>query len=149
MRHLIFAILFTASAFAQFPDGLGKDATVKLCSQCHELERTASLRQDAQGWQETVNKMASLGMKGTDAEMQAVVEYLTRNFPAEAVPKLNVNTASSIDLESALSLRKSQAAAVIEYRTKNGPFKSLEDLKKVPGLDAAKLDAKKERLKFE
>lgn len=148
MNRVIFLILCT-EAFAQFPDGPGRTETVKLCSQCHELERTASLRQDAGGWQETVNKMSSLGMKAKESEIQAVVEYLARTFPGEAIPKLNVNKAAAIDFESAFSLRRSQAAAIIEYRTKNGNFKSLEDLKKVPGIDAAKLDAKKERMTFQ
>jgi competence protein ComEA len=42
-----------------------------------------------------------------------------------------------------------EAAAIIEYRAKNGPFKSIEDLKKVPGIDAAKIEARKDRLTFE
>jgi competence protein ComEA len=37
---------------------------------------------------------------------------------------------------------------VIEYRTKNGNFKSLEDLKKIPGVPFAKFEAKKDRLTF-
>ena len=68
--------------------------------------------------------------------------------PSEDVPRLNVNKATAIELEAGLSLRRSQAAALIAYREKNGDFKSLDDLKKVPGLDAAKLDAKKDRLVF-
>ena len=36
----------------------------------------------------------------------------------------------------------------IVHRDKNGPFKSIGDLKKVPGIDAAKIDAKKDRLTF-
>ena len=54
------------------------------------------------------------------------MDYLAKAFPAEAVPKLNINTAMAIDFESALSLRRSQAAAVVEYRTKNGKFKSID-----------------------
>jgi competence protein ComEA len=149
-KLLFLAALTAAAAQAQarFPDGPGKEETIKLCAQCHELERTTSQRQDKAGWQETVNKMASLGMAGKDTEMAAVVDYLAEHFPADAVSKLNVNTAMAIDFESALALRRSQAAAIIEYRTKNGNFKSLEDLKKVPGLDPANLDAKKDRLAF-
>lgn len=149
MRSILLIALVAVPAMAQLPDGPGKEETTKLCSQCHELERAISQRQDAAGWQETVNKMSSLGMTAKDTEMKAVVDYLAKNFPAEAVPKLNVNKALAIDFESALSLRRSQAAAIIEYRDKNGPFKSLDDLKKVPGLDPAKLDAKKDRLSFQ
>lgn len=142
------AALAPAPVFGQLPDGPGKEETTRLCSQCHELERAVSQRQNAAGWQDTINKMTSLGMVGKESETRAVAEYLTKNFPAEAVPKLNVNKALAIDFESALSIRRSQAAAIIEYRTRNGDFKSLDDLKKVPGLDAAKLDAKKDRLAF-
>jgi competence protein ComEA len=134
--------------FAQLPDGPGKAETTHLCSECHEIERATSVRQDSAGWQETVNKMTSLGMTGTDAEIRTVLGYLTKSFPADAIPKLNVNTALQIELESVLDLRRSQAAAVIEFRTKNGKFHSMEDLKKVPGLDGAKLDAKKDRVTF-
>ena len=90
----------------------------------------------------------AFGMKGTDKELTAVVEYLAKNFPAEEIPKINVNKAKAIELESGLSLKRSEAAAIIEYREKNGNFKSIEDLKKVPGVDAAKIEAKKDRLIF-
>jgi competence protein ComEA len=60
-----------------------------------------------------------------------------------------VNKAAAIEFESGLSLRRSQAAAIIRYREKHGPFKSIKDLKKVPGVDAAKIEAKKDRLIFE
>lgn len=140
--------LLAVSARAQLPDGPGKQETEKICSQCHEIERSISLRQDREGWQATLNKMITLGAKGTDQEFQAVVDYLARNYPGEGLPRINVNTATSIELESGLTLRRSEAAAVIQYRTKNGKFKSIEDLKKVPGLDAAKIEAKKDRLAF-
>ncbi len=131
------------------PEGPGKEETRKLCSQCHELEKSFSLNQDRAGWQRTVDKMAAFGMKGTEKEISAVLEYLVRNFPAEDVPRINVNKATAIELESGLSLKRSQAAAIIQYRTKNGNFKTIEDLKKVPGVDIAKIEAKKDRLIFE
>jgi competence protein ComEA len=130
------------------PDGPGKEATQKICANCHELEKSFSVKQDRDGWQRTVDKMVALGAKGTEEELQAVVEYLIKNFPAEDVPKININKAEAIDMESGLSLRRSQAAAIIQYRKKHGDFKSIEDLKKVPGIDAAKIDAKKDRITF-
>jgi competence protein ComEA len=130
------------------PDGPGKAETVKLCSACHEIDRAFSLRQDRAGWQTVVDKMVQFGMAATDDEIRLTIDYLATHFPADAEPKLNINKASAIELESALSLRRSVAAAVIEYRNKNGAFKSIDDLKKVPGVDAAKVDAKKDRLAF-
>ncbi len=143
----MFAI-FAGSAWAQLPDGPGKEETEKLCKQCHELERSVSLRQDRAGWQATVDKMVSLGAQGTDKEIQAVLDYLAKTYPGDEQPKLNVNKATAIELESRLSLRRSQAAAILDYRTKNGAFKSIEDLKKVPGIDVAKIEAKKDVLAF-
>ena len=149
--RFVSALLFilSTSAWAQLPDGPGKAETEKICSQCHELARSVSLRQDRAGWAATVDKMVSLGASASDAELQAVVNYLSAHYAGEALPPINVNKAKAIDLESGLSLKRSEAAAIIEYRTKNGAFKSLADLKKVPGIDAAKIEAKKDRLTFE
>lgn len=131
------------------PDGPGKTETQKLCSNCHELDKSLSLKQDRAGWQRTVEKMLASGLKASDADITTVLDYLTRNYPADDVPRLKVNSADAIEFESILSIKRSQAAAIIAYRTKNGPFKSISDLKKVPGIEAAKLDAKKDRLIFE
>jgi competence protein ComEA len=95
-----------------------------------------------------VDKMVALGAKGSEAEINATIDYLARTFPAEELPKLNVNRATQIELESRLSLRRSEAAAVVQYREKNGPFQTIADLKKVPGVDAAKIEAKKDRITF-
>src|SRR5690242_20332294 len=147
---LVLVAVMAASAWGQMPEGPGKQETVKLCTQCHELERSLSLHQDRAGWQATVNKMVTLGARGSEKDFELVVDYLAKNYPAPegGLPKINVNQCRAIDLESGLSLRRSQAAAIIEYREKNGPFKSIDDLKKVPGVDTAKIEAKKDRLAF-
>ena len=131
------------------PDGAGKAELQRLCSPCHEVEKSYSLKQDRAGWQRTMAKMAAAGMKSTEQEYNAVLEYLVRHFAADEVPKINVNKATAIELESGLSLKRSQAAAIIAYRNKNGAFKSIKDLKKVPKVDVAKIEAKKDRLTFD
>src|ERR1700689_5340061 len=145
IKALLAVAFLAGGAGAQLPHGPGKAETERLCSQCHELARSISLRQDRAGWEATVDKMVSLGAKATDKETGAVIDYLAAHFAAEEVPRINVNKARAIDLESGLTLRRSEAAAIIEYRAKNGPFKSVDDLKKVPGID----EAKKDRLIFE
>jgi competence protein ComEA len=134
--------------FAQLPDGPGKQETQKLCTQCHEIERALSPRQDHDAWQATINKMVNLGLRGSDDDLKLVTDYLAKNYPGEPIPKLNVNTATAIEFESALSLKRSESAAVIEYRAKNGTFKSLDDFKNIPGVPFAKFQAKKDRLTF-
>jgi competence protein ComEA len=146
--NAMIAVLMAAPAAAQLLDAPGREETERLCKRCHEVEKSVSLRQDRDGWARTMDKMMALGVKGTDEELGAIFEYLVKNYPADEVPKLNVNKAAAIELESGLTLRRSQAAAIIAYREKNGPFKTIEDLKKVPGIDASKIEAKKDRLAF-
>jgi competence protein ComEA len=148
IKGLVTFAFLAGGAWAQLPDGPGKAETERICSQCHELARSISLRQDRAGWEGTVNQMVSLGAKATDKETAAVIDYLFTHFAADEVPRININKARAIDLESGLTLKRSEAAAIIEYRNKYGPFKSIEDLKKVPGIDAAKIEAKKDRLTF-
>jgi competence protein ComEA len=138
----------TSPAWGQLPDGPGRQETEKLCSDCHELARSLSLRQDRDGWKTTMNKMISLGAQGSEQEFAAILEYLSSHFAAEALPPLDVNRAKAIDFETRLSLRRSQAAAIIDYRMKHGDFKTIEDLKNVPGVDTAKIEAKKDILEF-
>jgi competence protein ComEA len=95
-----------------------------------------------------MTRMTAFGMKSTERDYSLALEYLAKHFPAEDVPRINVNKATAVELESALSLKRSQAAAVLAYRRQNGDFKSLDDLKKVPSIDAAKLDEKKDRITF-
>ena len=75
-----------------------------------------------------------------------MLDYLATNFLGEASRPLNVNTAPQIDLESVAGLLRKEAGAVIEYREKNGPFKTLDDMKKVPGLDFKKIDSRRDFL---
>jgi competence protein ComEA len=140
--------MLAVNAWAQLPEGPGKEQTQRICKQCHELERSLAPRQNREGWKGIVDKMVTLGARGSGEDFDLILDYLAKNFPAEELPKINVNKATGIELESGLTLRRSQSAAVIEYRTKHGPFKSIEDLKTVPGIDAAKIEAKKERLTF-
>ena len=143
------ALLSVAAAAAQeLPEGPGKAETEKVCKGCHEVSRSVSLRQDRAGWGVTMQKMVSLGAKGTEKELAAVFEYLVKHFPADDVPRLKVNEATAIDFESRLSLKRSQAAALIRYRNEIGGFKSIDDLKKAPGIDPAAIDAVKDRLVF-
>jgi competence protein ComEA len=53
---------------------------------------------------------------------------------------INVNTASATELETLSGIGEVLAATIIEYRTQNGPFASVEDLMDVSGIGPATLD---------
>ncbi len=92
--------------------------------------------------------MVKLGAQGSDEEFDAILGYLSNNFGPEIPGPININKASAVDLQTALLLRRSQANALIDYRTRNGDFKSLADLRNVSGLDLKKIEAKKARIVF-
>ena len=144
----IFLAVTMTSAAQQLPDGPGKAEMEKMCRQCHELSRSISLRQDRDGWSQTMSKMAAFGMKSTDKEYALVLSYLAVHYPPEDLPPVNINKAPAIELEARLSLKRSQAAAVIAYRKAHGDFKLLEDLRKVPLLDFESLESKKDQIVF-
>ena len=52
---------------------------------------------------------------------------------------VHVNTADATELERLPGVGPSLAQQIIDYRTKNGPFKSMADLDKVSGIGPAKL----------
>jgi len=132
----------------ELPDGPGKAETEKLCVQCHDLAKSVSMRQDENGWAVTMTKMFAMGMKGSNEEMEAVFGYLVKSFPPEALAPIKINTARAIELESRFSLKRSEAAAILKYREDHGNFKSIDDLKKVPGIDFSKIEAKQDSLVF-
>jgi competence protein ComEA len=131
---------------ASLPDGPARDLTIRVCAQCHEPNRAASLRLTREGWEGVVQKMKGLGAQATDAETAQITDYLSENFKGEAPRPINLNTASAIDLEAVAGLLRKEAAIWIAYRNKNGPCKALDDLKKVEGLPFKKIDDRRDRL---
>jgi competence protein ComEA len=135
-----------ASSHPELPDGPGKDTLIKTCSSCHSPDNVLANGQDRAGWEATLQKMAGFGAQASDEEFTQILEYLVKNFPANA--PINVNKAIAAQLVSGLGLTAAEADAVVAYRKQNGDFKTMDDLKKVPGVDAKKLDAKKDRIAF-
>lgn len=50
-----------------------------------------------------------------------------------AFAAVNINTATPADLDGVKGIGPSKAQAIVDYRSKHGPFKSLDDLKNVKG----------------
>jgi competence protein ComEA len=137
-----------ASGQTKFPDGPGKDAVLKVCGQCHPADILLGVGKSREGWAATVDDMVAKGANGTDEELQEIVAYLSKNFGKPAAGKVNVNTATRKDLQEKLDFSVKEAQAIVDYREEHGSFKSLADLKKVPDLDVAKLEARKDKIAF-
>jgi competence protein ComEA len=140
------AMLAAVPAAAQtLPAGPGRDTTVKVCGTCHAPERGAAVKLTRDGWREVLAKMTTLGARGTDAEMAEVLEYLSTHFKGEAMAPVNLNRATSIELEAIVGMLRKESAAWMAARRKT-PCATLDDLKKVPGVDFAKIEKRRDRL---
>lgn len=61
------------------------------------------------------------------------------SFSISAFAAVNINTATQAELESLKGIGPVKAKAIIDYRKKNGDFKSVDDLDKVDGIGAVTL----------
>ena len=62
---------------------------------------------------------------------------------------VNINTASLADLQKLPGIGAATATRIIEYRQKNGPFRSAEDLLKVDGIGDKVLDQNKGNIRVD
>ena len=67
----------------------------------------------------------------------------------DAVPVVNINSASAEELAEALSgVGLSRAQAIVESRNQQGAFKSAEDLARVKGVGAATVEKNRDRIRL-
>ncbi len=136
-------IFLVASLAQDLPPGPGKAVTEKLCSDCHGVGTIVGLRRTKSAWEHTVDEMAARGAKGTDEEFDQVVAYLARYLG-----KVNVNQAPAKEIEEVGGFSAAEAEAIVKYRTQNGDFRDLNDMRKVADLDPKRLDERKDRIAF-
>ena len=127
----------------KLPEGAGKKQVETICSNCHDLEGFIHNRHSRRQWETVVDEMISRGAEGTDEDFDLIVEYLSKYLGL-----LNLNKATADELATGLAISKDIAAAMVAYREKNGPFKTWQDLAKVPGLDMKKIQDKKGTVEF-
>jgi competence ComEA-like helix-hairpin-helix protein len=140
---LAFSAVGLLYAQTELPDAPARDTVKKICSGCHEMESVISSRRTKIGWQQITEDMISRGAEGSDAEMAAVVAYLTEWFG-----KINVNTATAAEIEKTLALPGKEAQAIAAWREHNGKIKNFEELEKVPGVEPEKLRQKRSLIAF-
>jgi competence protein ComEA len=85
----------------------------------------------------------------TRAIVQALIVSLMPAAAAWAGP-VNVNTADAATIAKELDgIGPAKAAAIVEYRQKNGPFRAPEDLLKVEGIGQKVLDQNKANIRVD
>ena len=146
---ILSASLAPAVRAQDFPPGEGRDTLKKVCTQCHDIDSVPRLRYSRSDWANLVFSMKDMGADATGAELDQIIDYLAKNFgKGDEVKKTNVNSASAKEIEAALGFTTKESEAIVLYRMKNGNYKDIDTMKKVDGVDAAKIESAKEKIAF-
>jgi len=73
----------------------------------------------------------------------------TVGIPRESDGRININTASRGELTDLPGIGSVLAGRIVDYRTGNGPFSRIEDIRKVTGIGEKRYEAIKDRIKVE
>ena len=76
---------------------------------------------------------ALVALAGSQAHAQAPAQASARP-PAQAAAIVNLNTASSAELQSLPGIGVATAARILEYRERNGPFRKIEEVMNIQGI---------------
>ncbi|MDQ0269523.1 helix-hairpin-helix domain-containing protein [Cytobacillus purgationiresistens] len=83
----------------------------------------------------------------TRGETSDMVSEALGGSQSKGEDKVNLNTASSAELETLSGVGPAKAAAIIEHRETNGPYKDIEDLKKISGIGDKTFEKLKDQIK--
>lgn len=115
-----------------------------VCGKCHPIERITAARRTRSQWEEAITTMITArGAQVSDEEFDTVLEYLV-----QAYGRVAINRALAPDIEEVLAIPEAQAAAIVAYRKEHGAFADFDSLAKVPGLDRAHLETKRDAISF-
>nr|WP_295969530.1 helix-hairpin-helix domain-containing protein [uncultured Bacillus sp.] len=128
--------------------------------EAEEGDRVVDIIQAAGGLLENADKnQINFAMKVTDEmvlyfPVAGESETGDSSFSAEAVltggasdsEKVNINIATEEDLQTLTGIGPSKAAAIIEYREKNGQFKETEQLMEISGIGEKTFEKLKEQI---
>lgn len=70
----------------------------------------------------------------TEEDEKAKLDEKEENTAETPMGKININTADKTTLQTLDGIGETKAKAIIEYRNKNGNFKTIEDIKNVSGI---------------
>jgi hypothetical protein len=70
---------------SSLPEGKGRDTTLRLCSNCHRIDRWDKQRHTSDQWSDIVDDMVGRGMDASDDDLATVNSYLSKYLapPAE------------------------------------------------------------------
>lgn len=117
--------------------GLSPQADVHRINRAAKLHDGQKLYVLSQG--ESTPPLAASGGQSCEGQSCTSAEGGVAGSDTEGQGLVNINTANATQLTQLPGVGPAIAQKIIDYRTANGPFTSVDDLTKVPGIGAAKL----------
>lgn len=117
--------------------GLSPQADVHRINRAAKLHDGQKLYVLSQG--ESTPPLAASSGQGCEGQACTSAEGGVAGSDAEGQGLVNINTANATQLTQLPGVGPAIAQKIIDYRTANGPFTSVDDLTKVPGIGTAKL----------
>jgi competence protein ComEA len=114
-----------------------------VCGKCHDLQIVLNTPRSLDDWRDTMQKMVDRGASGTDDQYDDILDYLHRTMTT-----IDVNSADADELTTVLAVPDSAVKLIIARRA-GKKFADLNDLKSIPGVDAATVDAKAKLIYFQ
>ncbi|MCM3669998.1 helix-hairpin-helix domain-containing protein [Mesobacillus maritimus] len=119
----------------------------------HLIEKAGGLTKDADA--SSVNfamkvsdeMVVYIPKQGEDAQgLVNPIQGIGGGNSSETGAKVNLNTATTSDLETLPGIGPAKSSAIVEYRETNGPFKEIEDLKSISGIGEKTFEKLKDQI---
>jgi type 1 glutamine amidotransferase len=62
------------------PEGPGKSAVLKICSECHPVEQAVAMRGSEKDWKDVIELMIDRGATGSEDDFKSIITYLAKNY---------------------------------------------------------------------
>ena len=121
--------------------GLCEDASAASINKAKKLEDGMQIYVPTKEECANAASGASSGESTSSSSASAAASSQSASAGIDVQGKVNINTATSEQLQTLQGVGPSTASKIIDYREKNGSFKKIEDIKNVSGIGDARFAA--------
>jgi DNA uptake protein ComE-like DNA-binding protein len=118
------------------------EAVQIVCGKCHTTTVFMKEPRSWERWNDVFADMTRRGAKGTDEQLEQVTKYFLENLTL-----VNINHSPSDELVWVLGMSEEAAQSIIARRERQ-PFTDITQLRSVPGVNAEKLQQRRNRILF-
>lgn len=116
----------------------------KVCVRCHPIDKILEARRYPEQWDQVIEQMVARGATGTDAEFDAVYDFLVAQYG-----RVQINAATADEISQVLHLEPNVAETIVQQRKTQGPIPDFDALKAVPGVPVAELEKLRDAIVFQ